>query len=136
MTTTVYVIVPPGDAVGDPGVSVIATSAASTVTLVVAVSFPRLESFGELTVTRLEIVVFPAVPGFTVTTMVKVAVVLAARFPPSVQVTLPVLPRPGFVHPHPAGKVTDLKVVLPGVACTQLGVVEVLRKLLFLTLIV
>lgn len=98
---------PPGDTVGEPGVSVIATSAARTVTLVVAVLSARFESFGELTVTELEIMVFPAVAAFTATTIVKVFVVLAARFAALVQVTLPVPPTAGFVQLQPAGKVID-----------------------------
>ena len=98
---------PPGGTVGEPGVSLIATSAARTVTVVVAVLSARLESFGELTVTELEMTVPPAVAAFTVTTIVNVFVVLAARFPASVQVTLPVPPTAGFVQLHPAGKAID-----------------------------
>ena len=95
---------PPGDTVGEPGVSVMATSAARTVTLVVAVLSARFESFGELTVTRLEIVVFPAVAGFTVTTIVNVAVVLRAKFTVSVQVTLPGCRRRDSCTPSWQGK--------------------------------
>jgi hypothetical protein len=93
-----------------------------TVTLLVAVLFPAVGSkVVDVTLTLPEMTVPPATPAFTVTTSVKDAVPALAKAEPSVQVTVPVAPTAGFVQVHPAGGVTEAKVVFVGVTWDQEG---------------
>jgi hypothetical protein len=121
-------MVPPGETlVVGVGVSVIARSAAMTVTELVPVAFEELV---EETVAEPEITVLPAVTELTVTTSVKVAEPGLARADPSVQVTVPVAPTAGLVQVQPEATVSDEKVVLVGMDCVQEGAAAVAAALL------
>jgi hypothetical protein len=116
-------MVAPGETVvAGVGVSVMATSAAITVTELVPVAF---EALVEEAVAEPEITVLPAVPELTVTTSVKVAEPGLARADPSVQVTVPVAPTAGLVQVQPEATASDEKVVFVGMDCVQDGAAAV-----------
>src|SRR5471032_622852 len=94
-----------------------------TVTVVVAVLLPAVASVvvDELTVTELEITVVPAVPALTATVKTKVLVPPLAMVVLSVQVIVPVPPTAGVGQFHVPTPVSEMKVVLAGIACTHCG---------------
>src|SRR3979411_1121004 len=116
-------MVPPGDVFGDPGVCVMPRFAMETVTELVAVLFAALGSLtAEETVAVPEITVPFATAAPTVTTKVHEPEPPLARAEVAVQVTVPVAPTAGFTQFHPAGFVSDAKVVFVGVTCVHAGV--------------
>ena len=114
-------MVPPGAALEELGVSLMAKSATRTVTLLVAVSLAAITLLVELSITEPEMTVLPVVPGFTVTTRVNVAAPRLANEEPSVHVTVPAAPKAGLTQFQPAGGVTEAKVVFVGVFCVHQG---------------
>lgn len=128
---------PPGDTVGEPGVSVMAKSADVTVTLVVAVLLAGVGSVvvDELTVTELDITVLPGVAALTATVKMKVLVPPLARVVLSVQVTLPVPPTAGVVQFQVPTPVRETNVVFVGVACTHVGIAAPLGPLFVTTMV-
>ena len=128
---------PPGDTVGEPGVSVIAKSADVTVTLLVAVLLPGVGSVvvDELTTTEPDITVLAAVPAPTATVRIKVLLPPLAMVVLSVQVTLPVPPTAGVVQIQVPTPVRETNVVKVGMACTQLGIAAPLGPLFETTMV-